>query len=168
AADRGVDPEGGVEIGIAADTLPSAKVGTPAQVGGDVGEGDLVPQKPLDRDLVRRREADHRRAIARAGGLEDDAEARVTRALDLTEAQHAGRDEVEAREVVRRARAAEERVLDRQPHVWSRELRLEAAVGELDERVDDALGVPDDVDALVGDAVEPMRLDDLVALVRER
>ena len=47
-------------------------------------------------------------------------------------------------------------------------LRLQRAVHELDERVDQALGMDDDIDVLVGDIVEPVGLDDLQALVHER
>ena len=59
-------------------------------------------------------------------------------------------------------------VLDGDAHVRESELSLEGAVDELDERVDEALGVDEDVDPLVGDIVQPARLDDLQALVHER
>ena len=66
----------------------------------------------------------------------------------------------------RRSRVRD-RVLDRQAHVGGAQLGLERAVAEADGRVDDRLGVDDDLDPVVGHAVEPVRLDDLEALVGE-
>ncbi len=58
-------------------------------------------------------------------------------------------------------------VLDRETHVGQSELCLERAVHELDGGVDDALRVDDHGDAIVRDIVQPVRLDDLQALVHE-
>src|SRR5205814_6297150 len=54
-----------------------------------------------------------------------------------------------------------------QAHVWLGELCLHAAINVLDERVHHALRVVDDVDAVVLEAVQPSRFNDLVALVHE-
>src|SRR5439155_14103257 len=100
-------------------------------------------------------------------GFQDHLEARVAPHVDLAEVERAVGAAVEARRRRRRA-IPQERVLDGQAHVRLGELRLYAAVDVLDERVHDALRVVDDVDALVVEAVEPARLDDLVALVHAR
>ncbi len=57
---------------------------------------------------------------------------------------------------------------DRQPHVGRRGLGDRRAVDELDHRVHDRLRVHHDVDAVVLDVEEQVRLDDLEALVHER
>ena len=59
-------------------------------------------------------------------------------------------------------------VLDRESHVGGTQLGLEGAVAEADGGVDDALRVDDDLDGVVADIVQPVCLDDLQALVRER
>ena len=58
-------------------------------------------------------------------------------------------------------------VLDGKSHIRGAQLGLERAVDEPDGRVDDALRVDDDLDGVVADIVQPVRLDDLQALVRE-
>ena len=87
-----------------------------------------------------------------------------------------GRPEVESRgreQVGRRSRRGQaagigQRVLDRQSHVRGAQLGLQGAVPEPDGRVNDALRVDDDLDGVVADIVQPVRLDDLQALVGER
>ena len=59
-------------------------------------------------------------------------------------------------------------VLDRKSHIRGAQLGLEGAVDEADGRVDDALGMDDHLDRVVVDIVQPVGLDDLQALVRER
>src|SRR5205814_7177759 len=76
----------------------------------------------------------------------------------------------EGREVGRRRHGFEtvriaERDRNRQVDVGYAELRLDAAVDELDHRVDHALRVHDDIDAAVGDVEEEVRLDHLEAFV---
>ena len=58
-------------------------------------------------------------------------------------------------------------VLDRYAHVREAQLSLQGAVGELDQRVNDALGMDDDVDLIVSDIVQPACFDDLQRLVHE-
>ena len=58
-------------------------------------------------------------------------------------------------------------VLDRDVHVGDPQLRFQRSVHERDSRVDDALGMDQDVDVLVGSIVQPVRLDHLQALVGE-
>ncbi len=61
-----------------------------------------------------------------------------------------------------------ERVGDRRAHVRVAELREHRAVDVLDQRVDDALGMDDDLDRLGRDVEQPVRLDHLEALVHHR
>ena len=61
-----------------------------------------------------------------------------------------------------------ERVGDRDAHVGVAEVRDRGAVAEADEAVDDRRRVDHDLDPVVGDAEEEVRLDHLEALVRER
>ena len=76
--------------------------------------------------------------------------------------------EVEPLDRQRPALGPVERVADRLAHVRGPEVGEDRAVGELDERVDDRLGVEDDRD-LVGPHVEERpRLDDLERLVEHR
>src|SRR5437588_11546639 len=53
-------------------------------------------------------------------------------------------------------------------HVRDAELRLDAAVNELDHRMHHAFWMNDDLDGRVGDIEEEMRLDDLETLVHHR
>ena len=61
-----------------------------------------------------------------------------------------------------------ERVRDRHAHVRQAEVREQRAVAEPHERVDDRRRVHDDLDRVVRHAEQPVRLDQLEALVRER
>ena len=114
-------------------------------------------------------------AISAAEARGPDA-ARLARDAQRREARLVGGAEVEARrrhEVGRGRRRREavrvgQRVLDGETHVGGAQLGLERAVDEQDGRVDDALRMDDDVDGVVGHIVEPVRLDDLQALVGER
>ena len=142
------------------------ELGASAQQARDLGELDLAVEEQLDGDLVRGREPDHRTLIAGARGCEHELEAGIAIGLDVAEVQRARGRPVEApgrRLLV----VPEERVLDRQAHVGLGELRDHTAVDELDHRVDHALGMQHDVDTVIRRAIEPMRLDDLVALVRQ-
>ena len=84
------------------------------------------------------------------------------------EVEPAGGDEVGRRGRRRAAIGVGQRVLDRESHVRGAQLGLEGAVHEPDGGVDDALRVDHHLDRVVGDIVEPVRLDHLQALVRER
>ena len=76
--------------------------------------------------------------------------------------------EIELRHVGRRPLRIGERERDRHGHVRIAEVRERGAVAEADERVHDRARVDDDLDPLVRDAEEEVRLDQLEALVRER
>ena len=113
-------------------------------------------------------------AIERRAGTGPDA-AGLARDPKGREACLVGRPELEVArgyEVGRRrrggaARGIGECVLDREAHIGGAQLGLQGAIDELDGRVNDALGVDDHLDRLVADIVQPVRLDDLQALVRE-
>ena len=79
----------------------------------------------------------------------------------------AGRDEVGRGRRRRPAVGVGQGVLDRESHVGGAQLGLEGAVDEPDGGVDDALRVDDHLDRVVVDIVQPVRLDDLQALVGE-
>ena len=83
------------------------------------------------------------------------------------EVEPAGGDEVGGGRRRRPAVRVGQRVLDGKSHVGGAELGLQRAVDEPDGRVDDALRVDDDLDGVVVDIVQPVRLDDLQALVGE-
>ncbi len=61
-----------------------------------------------------------------------------------------------------------ERILNRQPHVWLVELCNRTAVNELDQGMDDRLGVNHDVDLVEWHGKEMMRFDQLQPLVDQR
>ena len=61
-----------------------------------------------------------------------------------------------------------QRVGDRHPHVRIAEVGQRGAVAQLDQAVDDRLGVDDDVDLLVGRPEQVVGLDQLEALVHQR
>ncbi len=76
--------------------------------------------------------------------------------------------EVERRDRRRRALGVRERVRDRHAHVRVAEMRERGAVAEADERVDDRRRLDRDLDPVVRNAEEKVRLDQLEPLVRER
>ena len=133
----------------------------------DVEEVDGALEEGADGDLIGRVEdAGHR--AAHLAGLIGEAQSLERVGVRLLEGQVLELPEVEALEVGRLARRIRQGVLDWQLHVRAAELRDDGAVAELDHRVDDALRVDDDLDLVIVDTVEPLRLDDLKALVDER
>ena len=76
--------------------------------------------------------------------------------------------ELERRHRRRGALGVGQRVGDRDAHVGVAEMRDRGAVAEADEPVHDRRRVDHDLDPVVGDAEEEVRLDHLEALVRER
>ena len=104
-------------------------------------------------------------ATARLAG---DPERREARLVGRAEVEPAGGDEVGRGGRRRPAIGIGQRVLDGKSHVGGAQLGLEGAVDEPDGGVDDALRVDDDLDRVVVDIVQPVRLDDLQALVGER
>ena len=78
------------------------------------------------------------------------------------------RREVERGQRGRRTLRIGERVRDRHAHVGIAEMRERRAVAEAHERVDDRRRLQHDLDSLVGDVEEEVRLDQLEPLVGER
>ena len=133
----------------------------------DLGEADAAVEERGDRDLVRRVERARVRtaALSRLAGEREQREALGVRRLEL-EREPGG--EVEARHRRRAALGVRERERDRHAHVRIAEVRERGAVAEAHERVDDRGRMHDDLDPLVLDAEQVVRLDQLEALVRER
>ena len=133
----------------------------------DPGEVERAVEEPGDGDLVG---GDQRGRGTRpqAAGLAGDPERREARLVGRPEVEPAGCDEVGWRGRRWPPVGIGQRVLDRKSHVRGAQLGLEGAVDEPDGRVDDALRVDHHLDRVVVDIVQPVRLDDLQALVGER
>ena len=133
----------------------------------DAREVQRAVEEPRHGDLVGRDQRG-RRAGARAAGLAGDPERREAR-LVRARGSRAARPPTRSGGGRRRREAVgvRERVLDGKSHVRGAQLGLQRAVHELDGRVDDALRMDDDVDRVVPDIVQPVRLDHLQALVGE-
>ena len=133
----------------------------------DAGEVERPVEEAGDGDLVGGDQGG-RRARPETAGLAGDAQGRETRLVGRSEVEPAGGDEVGRRGRRWPAVGIGQRVLDRKSHVRGAQLGLEGAVHEPDGGVDDALRVDDHLDRVVVDIVQPVRLDDLQALVGER
>ena len=134
---------------------------------GDAGPRQSAGQEGLDRDLVGRAEPGRGRA-ARPSGLVGQVEAAEDGAVGRLEGEGPRLGPVERAEGDGGAVGPAERVADGQPHVGLGQLGQGRAVAQLDHRVHDRLRVHDDLDAVVVDAEELVRLDHLEALVHER
>ena len=129
---------------------------SPVEEGGD---GDLV--RGVEGARVRcRRASPASRASASSGNVSRSG------ALELERRGPAARSSGGDRR--RRALRVGERVRDRHAHVRVAEVRERGAVAEAHERVDDRRRVDDDLDPVVRQAEEEVRLDQLEPLVRER
>ncbi len=133
----------------------------------DPEEGEPPFEECCDRDLVRGVEDARVGAaeLARTARQGEQRERLQVRCGEL-ESQTAG--QVQARHVRFGPFRIRERERDRDGHVGVAEVRKRGAVAEADERVHDRARVHDDLDPLVRDAEEEVRLDQLEALVRER
>ena len=135
---------------------------------GNPAERDSPGQKRAHRHLVRGVER-RRRGAAGPARLDPGVEGPEHVAAHRLEGKGADLDRVERPDaLVRRARRVGQRVENRQLHRGEAELGQHAAVGELDEGVDDALGVHHHVHPVVGQAEEMVRLDHLHRLVGQR
>ncbi len=133
---------------------------------GDAGEADPAVEECRHGDLVGG--VEHRRcdAAPAPGGVAE---------VEAGERLRSGASKVSVRWLRSSAGVAAGRrsgcgegVLDGYPHVGLADLRLDAAVDELDHRVDNALRVHHDVDVVVGDPEHVVRLDHLERLVHHR
>ncbi len=100
-------------------------------------------------------------------GLAGDAQGREARLVRGAEVQAARADQVGWGGGRWLAVWVGHGVLDGKPHIGGAQLGLERAIHEAHGRVDHALGMDDDLDGVVVDIVQPVRLDDLQALVGE-
>ena len=87
--------------------------------------------------------------------------------VGLRELEDQAGGEVERRDRRRRAVRIGERVGDRDAHVRITEVRERGAVAEANQRVDDRGRVHDDLDPVVREVEQEMRLDQLEALVHQ-
>ena len=135
---------------------------------GDLEEADPAVEERGDGDLVRRVEGAGVGAAALAGlaGEREEREALGVRRLELERERR--RRSRGAGTGVARALRVRERERDRHAHVRVAEVRERGAVAEADERVDDRGRVHDDLDPVVLEVEEVVRLDQLEPLVRER
>ena len=144
----------------------------------DVGErlldrlGDPEERQPPleergDGDLVRGVER-ARVGAAPLAGAAREGEQRKRLEVGRLELEHEAGGQVEPRHRRRRALRIGERERDRDAHVGVAEVRERGAVAEAHERVDDRRGLHDDLDPLVRQSEEEVRLDQLEPLVGER
>ena len=165
-ADLGVEGDQLVDDG--AWSAPSPKrVDGGSSRRGMPGEVERAVEEPGDGDLVGGDERG-RRPRPDAARLAGDPQRREARLVGSPELEPAGRQRGRRRPPATGAGRVGQGVLDGKPHVRGAELGLQRAVDEEDGRVDDALRVDHDLDRVVVDIVQPVRLDDLQALVRER
>ena len=132
----------------------------------DAAEVERAGQEPLDRHVVG---GDEGGRGARAGDarLAGDAQRREPVGVGRPEVEPGRRDQVGRGGRRRPAVGVGHGVLDGKSHIRGAQLGLEGAVDEADGGVDDALRVDDHLDRVVVDIVQPVRLDDLQALVGE-
>ena len=135
---------------------------------GDAEEAEVAVPERLHRDLVGR-VVDRGEDAARSAGAGSPARAAGT------PRRRPARTATTGRRSSRPAAAASahpvrpaERQADRQPHVGRRHLRDRRPVVELDHRVDHRLRVHDDLDVVVRDVEQQVRLDHLESLVDQR
>ena len=135
--------------------------------GRDLREGRCARQERLDRDLVGRVQ-DRAAVAARLGGRTHGVVRRIGARRERLEVEAPPLRGHGASRGRRQALGEGEGVLDGEAHVGESQLGLVRAVGELDERVHDALGVDHGVDLRVRKSIQPFGLDDLERLVDQR
>mmetsp|Transcript_7701 Transcript_7701/g.25525 ORF Transcript_7701/g.25525 Transcript_7701/m.25525 type:complete len:476 (-) Transcript_7701:266-1693(-) len=138
--------------------------------GKDVKVPNLFVEEHRHRLLVCGAEDARHRAAGAARGVAH-RERRVFFHVGLLEGEVAHLDEVEHRPRLRarlHAIGPGEGVEDGEAHVGPAELCEHGGVGGLHHGVDDGLRVDDDVDVVIGGAVEVVRLDHLERFVHER
>ncbi len=133
----------------------------------NLGELETSGEEPLHRDFVGGDQCG-RGPLPDQARLAGDPERRETDLVGRTEIETAGRYEIDRDGRRWAAFGVCEGVLDRKSHVRGAQLGLQGAVHEADGGMDDALRVDHHLDGVVVDIVQPVRLDHLQALVRER
>ena len=135
--------------------------------GRDVEEADAAVQERADGDLVGGVQ-DARGGAAGHARLAGQGKAAEGRDVGRLEVQAERRRQVERLDRRRRAMRMGERPRDRHAHVGKAGVGEQGAVAEAHHPVDDRLRVHDDLDGVVGDPEQVMRLDHLEALVHQR
>src|SRR5688572_11029225 len=134
----------------------------------DVMKTDLSGEKRRHRAFIRGVEHSRRGSAGFAGG-DPEPERREARVVYGLVGKRRQLDGIEGRDaVVRDSFRMRERVEHRQLHCRNAHLSDDAPVDEFDERMDDALRVNNDFDAVVGQIEQNVRLDYLERFVRER
>ena len=166
SADRTSASSAAIASRSGSSALPQRST-APAIVSAMRGKAIAPVEEGRDRDLVSGVE-DGPAVAACIGGLADDVVRRVGaigQGRELEGPPLRGRCGPRGRG---HALGVRQGVLDREAHVGKPELGLVRAVGELDERVDDALGMDHRIDLRVRQPIQPFGLDDLERLVDER
>ena len=132
--------------------------------GGNVGEADLASEERGDRDFVGGVQ-DRAGAAARPQRLARDAQRREADLIRRFEGQLPDLAEIQTIGRRRDALGPAQRVGDRRAHVRAAELRQHRAVAIRDHAVDDRLRMHQDLDLLVRQPEQVVRLDQLEALV---
>ena len=144
----------------------SAAASVSPTTSGIAEEGQPAGEERSDGDLVRG-VVDARRGAALPPAARASASSGNV-SVSGGENSQRERGQVERCERRRGALGVRERVRDRHAHVRIAEVRERGAVAEADERMDDRRRLDRDLDPVVGNAEEEVRLDHLEPLVRER
>ena len=144
-----------------------ARVTAASRSRGDAGEVERAVEEAGHGHVIGRDQGG-RGAGPEPAGLTGDPERREPRLVRRAEIEPGDRDEVRGGGRRWSPVRVGQRVLDGKPHVGGAQLGLQRAVDEADGRVDHALRVDDDLDVVIADIVQPVRFDDLQALVGER
>ena len=133
----------------------------------DLDEADAAGEERMDGDLVGGVEGARVRA-APLTGFACEPEEREPIEIGRLELERQSRREVESWHLGRATLRVGKGVRDRHTHVRVSEMRDRGAVAEPHERMDDRGRVHDDLDPVVVEPEEVMRLDELETLVRQR
>jgi len=134
---------------------------------GDPGEPEFTATEPVDGDLIGGVE-DGGEGAAHGAGMACEIECGETGGVGLFELEGANPREIGGDAVVGGTSRIREGVLDGEAHIRGGELGEDGAIDEFDHRMDDALGVDDDLDAVHADVEEPAGLNHFEAFVEER
>lgn len=102
-----------------------------------------------------------------SGGLVGEFEADEGVTVGLFEREVGGFDRVPGVEFVGGSFGKEQRILNGESHIGPAQLGKNACIFELNQTVDDALGVDNDIDLIDRDAEQPLGFDDFQPFVHE-
>src|SRR5262245_31744145 len=133
---------------------------------GNLGEADCSVKERRHRHLVGRIE-NCRGASAFSERLSGELKAREPVGVGLFEREGPDLGQIQPGGVARKSSRIAEGVQDGDSHIGDTELRNHRAVEVLHHRMDDRLGMDQDLDLLRGQVEEPARFDDLEPLVHQ-